>query len=90
MLLLFPLGFLVRPRRAADAARDRFVRIRCPLCGWEPQQHDLWACHPDGCGHAWNTFDTYGVCPNCHKQWEYTHCHRCAQWPPHDDWYERT
>lgn len=37
-------------------------RIRCPLCGWYPRKEDLWGC---SCGHAWNTFDTGGVCPAC-------------------------
>jgi hypothetical protein len=35
-------------------------RIRCPLCGWSPRQHDRWMCKY---GHHWNAFDSRGVCP---------------------------
>jgi hypothetical protein len=58
-------------------------RIRCPLCGWEPRKEDLWSC---SCGHAWNTFDTGGVCPASLKQWTSTQCLSCARWSPHSDW----
>jgi hypothetical protein len=60
--------------------------IRCPLCAWRPGQKDLWICR---CNHAWNTFDTGGVCPNCLYQWEYTQCFACHGWSLHSDWYPK-
>ncbi|HYL36356.1 MAG TPA: hypothetical protein VEV17_10625 [Bryobacteraceae bacterium] len=60
-------------------------RIRCPLCGWQPGASDTWSC---SCGHAWNTFDTGGVCPACIQQWMSTQCPSCGGWSPHSDWYE--
>jgi hypothetical protein len=60
-------------------------RIRCPRCGWQPGPQDLWSCT---CGHAWNTFDTGGVCPACFFQWKETQCPVCHAWSPHSDWYE--
>lgn len=36
----------------------------------------------------WNTFDTAGKCPRCHKQWEVTQCLACHCYSPHLDWYE--
>jgi len=59
-------------------------KIRCPLCKWQPTQHDRWLCE---CGYEWNTFDTHGVCPNCHKQWLVTACLACGEWSPHEAWY---
>lgn len=60
-------------------------RIRCPRCGWEPGRDDLWMCT---CLHAWNTFDTAGVCPACSRRWTETQCLRCGEWSPHVRWYE--
>jgi hypothetical protein len=65
--------------------RQRRTRIRCPRCAWEPGRHDLWMCV---CLHIWNTFDTRGVCPSCGRKWAETQCLRCAEWSPHDDWYD--
>lgn len=70
-------------------------RIRCPACRWEPRKTDLWHCgecpYPEGfyggCGMAWNTFDTAGLCPGCGHQWLWTACLRCAVWSLHEDWY---
>ena len=63
---------------------DRGKRIRCPKCKWQPRRHDRWLCT---CGHAWNTFDTRGVCPACAHAWRDTACLRCHQWSPHVAWY---
>ncbi|WP_224245262.1 hypothetical protein [Hyalangium gracile] len=66
---------------------DDFVgggRIRCPKCAWRPRKADRWSCR---CGCAWNTFDTGGQCPQCHRQWRHTQCLRCQGWSPHEDWY---
>ena len=52
-------------------------RIRCPLCGGTPSKRDVWSCT---CGHAWNTFDTGGVCPACVRQWTETQCPSCHRW----------
>ena len=38
-----------------------------------------WAC---ACLHAWNTFDTGGVCPACQRQWLETQCPQCDTWSP--------
>ena len=62
-------------------------KIRCPRCAWEPAKSDRWQCHPGGCDYVWNTFDTRGRCPACHKQWIETVCLRCLQRSRHDDWY---
>lgn len=74
-----------------------FERIRCPACRWRPRASDLWECgdcgHPEyffgGCGTAWNTFDTRGLCPGCGHQWRWTFCLSCWEWSPHEDWYEK-
>ncbi len=68
-----------------DAARKP-PHIRCPLCGWRPGKGDRWQCH---CAHVWNTFDTYGACPNCKKQWTETMCPACNRWSKHKDWYDK-
>jgi hypothetical protein len=74
---------------------DRSSRIRCPHCDWRPQPSSHWYCAacpvPEGfflgCGTAWNTFETRGRCPGCQHQWQWTSCHACGEWSPHDDWY---
>jgi predicted RNA-binding Zn-ribbon protein involved in translation (DUF1610 family) len=73
-----------QPDRAAGT-RNGHRRIRCPKCGWEPGRDDLWSCV---CLHAWNTFETHGVCPGCGLEWADTQCLRCTEWSRHDDWYE--
>lgn len=60
------------------------LEIYCPKCEWEPQADDRWGCK---CGHSWNTFDTYGKCPNCGYVWRDTQCLSCIQWSKHHDWY---
>jgi hypothetical protein len=75
--------------------------IRCPLCEWKPSRSSQWCCYAlgtpeplfDSCETVWNTFLTRGRCPGCRHQWQWTSCHRCGGWSPHDDWYaeqERT
>jgi hypothetical protein len=71
-------------------------RIRCPKCQWQPSRGDQWMCVSQGapeyfeagCGTAWHTFDTAGVCPGCQHQWHWTSCFGCHQWSPHEEWYE--
>lgn len=60
-------------------------KIRCPKCKWEPAQEDKWL---SLCGNLWNTFTTYGKCPECRKVYHQTQCHCCQQWSRHEDWYE--
>jgi hypothetical protein len=72
-------------------------RIRCPLCRWRPDAGSSWKCgdcaHPEyffgGCGAAWNTFDTRGLCPGCGHQWRWTACLSCGNWSLHEDWYAK-
>ena len=78
-----------------DASTD-FSRIRCPLCSWKPNASSCWYCgdcdSPEyfyhGCGTAWNTFNTRGLCPGCAHQWLWTVCLRCCGWSRHEDWYQ--
>lgn len=75
---------------------DRWSRIRCPHCQWQPTRASRWHCSEcpvpegllQGCGTVWNTFDTRGRCPGCQHQWRWTSCHACYGWSPHDDWYD--
>jgi hypothetical protein len=75
---------------------DEFKRIRCPLCGWQPDASSRWSCEPAdspepffrGCGTVWNTFVTRGLCPGCSHQWRWTSCLRCHGWSLHEDWYD--
>ncbi|OGQ90123.1 MAG: hypothetical protein A2289_03870 [Deltaproteobacteria bacterium RIFOXYA12_FULL_58_15] len=84
-----------KPERNVDLENEEFAgrgtgedkpKIRCPKCGWQPGKGDRWQCI---CDHVWNTFDTRGVCPACHEQWEVTACLSCQQFSPHEDWYEK-
>lgn len=65
---------------------DRRVEIFCPKCQWEPRQEDRWICLP-GCHCVWNTFDTWGVCPDCGKKFDWTQCLECMERSPHGEWY---
>jgi hypothetical protein len=67
-------------------SRDSGPSIRCPACAWSPRPFDLWIC---ACGHAWNTFDTGGVCPSCLHQWTQTQCLSCKRWSSHSAWYQQ-
>jgi hypothetical protein len=83
------LAYFRTPDRKISEKLDllRPLRIRCPVCAWQPAAHDTWSCNPQGCGNLWNTFATHGVCPACSREWAETACLRCAAWSPHDDWY---
>jgi len=72
--------------KGSAATSDRYSKIRCPRCKWQPGRGARWQCH---CMHVWNTFDTHGVCPGCGHAWQDTQCLRCHEWSPHVDWYER-
>jgi SMI1 / KNR4 family (SUKH-1) len=79
-----------------DPAPD-FSRIRCPLCRWRPIASSLWSCEGeehlehffDGCGTAWNTFNTHGLCPGCGHRWRWTACLNCDGWSPQEEWYSK-
>jgi hypothetical protein len=93
----------LRPEETTDKAaqlddeKPDFSRIRCPLCRWRPAASSLWYCddcgYPeyffDGCGTAWNTFATRGLCPGCGHQWRWTACLNCAGWSLHEEWYTK-
>ena len=89
------LDIITTPERGEDEAH---LRIRCPLCEWEPGPGSEWACvridvpegFRGGCGTVWNTFATRGRCPGCQYQWKWTKCLRCGGWSLHEDWYEET
>ncbi len=59
-------------------------KIRCPRCAWQPRKDDRWSCR---CGHAWNTFDTRGRCPECRYIWDVTQCLSCHEFSLHEAWY---
>ena len=88
-MIFFIPALFVFPGRRTDALMDkhRGLRIRCPLCHWQPTKADRWCCSP-GCGHVWNTFDTRALCPGCAKQWAYTVCLSCDGSSAHQAWYE--
>src|ERR1044071_547279 len=74
---------------------EPFSGIRCPICKWQPKESSRWFCgdcdYPEyffeGCGTAWNSFKTRGLCPGCGHQWRWTVCLSCYGWSPHNDWY---
>lgn len=70
--------------KAADRG-EAMPGVRCPKCSWQPHEKDRWACK---CGHAWNTFETCGLCPACSHQWEVTACFGCGAVSPHLEWYD--
>jgi hypothetical protein len=84
-------------RDEALLLRDRHkrVRIRCPLCGWEPDGKPYWGC--EKCFASFDTFKTRAHCPNsflpstdagyCDNRWDETQCIACQRMSPHDDWY---
>ncbi|HZD39235.1 MAG TPA: hypothetical protein VE131_00845 [Terriglobales bacterium] len=84
-------------RLPLTAKGEDFQRIRCPSCGWKPNASSRWFCgncdYPeyfyDGCGTAWNTFTTRGLCPGCAHQWRWTICLRCCGWSRHEAWYQK-
>ena len=63
----------------------REIKICCPKCSWEPSDSSVWFC--TGCGHAWNTFETAGTCPECGRRHDETQCLSCHAHSPHADWY---
>ena len=86
-------------RKLAELGNESvdFSRIRCPRCRWQPKPSSRWMCsdcgHSEyffgGCGTAWNTFATRGLCPGCGHQWRWTTCLACGGWALHEEWYER-
>ena len=70
--------------RAAAESERILSHVACPRCRYSPKSTDRWHCN---CGHPWNTFDTYGLCPACGYQWKETACPACGELSPHPDWY---
>lgn len=78
-----------------DDESSNLKRISCPHCKWQPKDSSTWYCcncdFPEffynGCGTAWNTFNTKGKCPGCQHQWRWTSCLSCGKWSLHKDWY---
>ena len=58
--------------------------ILCPACSWKPDGGAYWRC---SCGNVWDTFSTYGKCPECSKVHLNTECIACQKTSPHHDWY---
>ncbi|MFT7512506.1 MAG: hypothetical protein ACI9QL_001714, partial [Candidatus Omnitrophota bacterium] len=77
----------ISPDSGYTEIMPRKVKIFCPPCGWKPHAADRWFC---SCGHAWNTFDTGGVCPACGHAWKITQCLSCAVFSPHGEWHHET
>ena len=63
----------------------RLKDICCPRCTFQPDSKEQWLC---SCGCLWNTFETFGKCPDCCRQWERTQCPSCNKWSAHVDWYK--
>ena len=70
--------------RAAEESERVLSQVACPRCRYSPASTDCWQCN---CGHAWNTFDTRGLCPGCRYQWKETACPVCGEMSPHTEWY---
>ena len=77
-------------------ARSGSPRIRCPHCAWVPERASRWLCGPvawpefyaGGCGRAFNTFETEGVCPGCAHAWQWTACLACSLWARRSAWFD--
>lgn len=78
------LAFRETDRKTSSESGTSRREIRCPRCAWTPGKHDRWMC---ACGHAWNTFDTRGICPACDAKWRDTQCLKCHAWSAHEAWY---
>ncbi|NNE99607.1 MAG: hypothetical protein HKN25_11360 [Pyrinomonadaceae bacterium] len=99
LYLLFQKGKAREHSKHQDVEDEDAVnqkRIRCPKCKWQPSASSRWYCsdclepefYLEGCGMAWNTFDTGGKCPGCRHVWRWTSCLACSRWSLHFDWYE--
>lgn len=68
---------------------ERRNGIACPACGFSPFVGTQWVCSPDGCGGAFDTFDTRARCPHCDAQFSWTACPACGKVSAHQAWYRR-
>jgi predicted RNA-binding Zn-ribbon protein involved in translation (DUF1610 family) len=68
------------------ATKKKQQRIRCPLCGWQPDGKPYWGC--EKCLTAFDTFKTHAHCPKCGNSWIYTQCIACHKLSLHEAWYE--
>jgi hypothetical protein len=71
-----------------ESTKKKQRRIRCPLCGWQPDGKPYWGC--EKCFATFDTFKTHAHCPNqkCGNSWSYTQCIACNRQSPHEEWYE--
>jgi hypothetical protein len=72
----------------SEEKNTKQVRIRCPICGWQPDGKPYWGC--EKCHtQAFDTFKTHAHCPNpeCGNSWTFTQCIACHERSPHEDWY---
>jgi Zn-dependent protease len=56
----------------------------CPRCNTAPPIGDVWQCGQ--CRHAFDTFQSQAVCPNCHTRFATTHCLTCGRQSPMSEW----
>jgi len=61
--------------------RDGFA---CPSCKTAPPVGEYWKC--GNCGQAFDTFQTWGVCPRCSARFATTRCTDCGQQNPVSEW----
>lgn len=88
---------ILKKMETEEETEDKYRRIRCPLCRWQPGAASRWFCADcdapeffyNGCGASWNTFETGGRCPGCRHRWRWTSCLKCGGWARHEDWYEK-
>ena len=71
----------------SDDENTKQLRIRCPICGWQPNGQPYWGC--ENCFTSFDTFKTHAHCPNpeCNNSWTLTECIACGKLTPHEDWY---
>jgi len=81
-------AFVGKVIQSEKATKKKQRRIRCPICGWQPDGKPYWAC--EKCLTTFDTFKTHAHCPNptCGNSWHYTQCIACHKQSPHEKWYE--
>ena len=66
--------------------------IRCPNCLYPPPKGSYWRCdekEKQGCGFAFDTFQTGAICPRCGRKFSYTQCPICGNWAPYSKWFNQ-
>lgn len=76
---------LMQARLLGKLARlPRRTGFLCPSCRQPPIIGQLWRCRQ--CGHAFDTFESNGACPQCGAQPATTQCPECGQQYPFANW----